>query len=101
MQSDVLFSYVNLREAGAEGSSVARDPAESGRGIGWPVAAIRGAYARFGRRSIPPERLLRALLLQAFYSVRSKRQLMEQLKYNLLFRWLSGCRWMTRFGTRR
>jgi transposase len=40
-----------------------------------------------GRPSIPPERLLRALLLQAFYTVRSERQLVEQLDYNLLFRW--------------
>ena len=43
-----------------------------------------------GRPSIPPEKLLRALLLQAFYSVRSERQLMEQLDYNLLFRWFVG-----------
>ncbi len=47
-------------------------------------------YARLGRPSIPPEKLLRALLLQAFYSVRSERQLMEQLDYNLLFRWFVG-----------
>lgn len=47
-------------------------------------------YARKGRPSIPPERLLRALLLQAFYTVRSERQLMEQLDYNLLFRWFVG-----------
>ena len=47
-------------------------------------------YAKFGRPSIPPEKLLRALLLQAFYSVRSERQLMEQLDYNLLFRWFVG-----------
>lgn len=47
-------------------------------------------YARDGRPSIPPERLLRALLLQAFYTVRSERQLMEQLDYNLLFRWFIG-----------
>jgi transposase len=47
-------------------------------------------YAREGRPSIPPERLLRALLLQAFYTVRSERQLMEQLDYNLLFRWFVG-----------
>jgi IS5 family transposase len=43
-----------------------------------------------GRPSIPPERLLRALLLQVFYSVRSERMLMEQLDYNLLFRWFVG-----------
>ena len=47
-------------------------------------------YARDGRPSIPPERLLRALLLQALYTVRSERQLMEQLDYNLLFRWFVG-----------
>src|SRR5262249_39701594 len=47
-------------------------------------------YAVNGRPSIAPERLLRALLLQAFYSVRSERQLMEQLDYNLLFRWFVG-----------
>jgi transposase len=47
-------------------------------------------YAQEGRPSIPPERLLRALLIQAFYSVRSERQLMEQLNYNLLFRWFVG-----------
>jgi transposase len=47
-------------------------------------------YADEGRPGIPPERLLRALLLQAFYSVRSERQLMEQLDYNLLFRWFVG-----------
>jgi transposase len=47
-------------------------------------------YTKFGRPSIPRERLLRALLLQAFYSVRSELQLMEQLDYNLLFRWFVG-----------
>jgi transposase len=47
-------------------------------------------YAKEGRPSIPPEQLLRALLLQAFYSIRSERQLMEQLNYNLLFRWFVG-----------
>jgi transposase len=49
-----------------------------------------GLYAKVGRPSIPPERLLRALLLQVFYSVRSERLLMEQLNYNLLFRWFVG-----------
>jgi transposase len=47
-------------------------------------------YARTGRPSIAPEKLLRALLLQLLYSVRSERQLMEQLDYNLLFRWFVG-----------
>ena len=47
-------------------------------------------YARGGRPSIPPEQLLRALLLQVLYSVLSERLLMEQLDYNLLFRWFVG-----------
>src|SRR6202035_5407791 len=47
-------------------------------------------YSEVGRPSIAPERLLRALLLQIFYSVRSERLLMEQLDYNLLFRWFVG-----------
>ncbi|MHC4094142.1 MAG: IS5 family transposase [Planctomycetota bacterium] len=49
-----------------------------------------GLYASTGRPSIPPERLLRALLLQVLYSIRSERMLMEQLEYNLLFRWFVG-----------
>src|ERR1043165_9521962 len=49
-----------------------------------------GLYAEGGRRSIPPERLLRALLVQVFYSIRSERVLIEQLDYNLLFRWFVG-----------
>ena len=47
-------------------------------------------YSPFGRASIAPEKLLRALLLQAFYGVRSERQLMEQIAYNMLFRWFIG-----------
>jgi transposase len=47
-------------------------------------------YAQGGRPSIPPEQLLRALLLQALYTVRSERQLMEQLDYNMLYRWFVG-----------
>jgi transposase len=47
-------------------------------------------YARIGRPSIPPEKLLRALILQILYTVRSERMLMEQLNYNFLFRWFVG-----------
>jgi transposase len=47
-------------------------------------------YAKTGRPSVPPEQMLRALLIQVLYSVRSERQLMEQLDYNLLFRWFVG-----------
>jgi transposase len=58
------------------------------------LAALEGQfaalYAQVGRPSIPPEKLLRAMLLQAFYSIRSERQLMERLDYDLLFRWFVG-----------
>jgi transposase len=52
--------------------------------------AFARLYSKTGRPSIPPERLLRALLLQILYTIRSERQLMEQLDYNLLFRWFVG-----------
>jgi transposase len=58
------------------------------------LAALSGEfsamYSRLGRPSIPPEKLLRAMLLQAFYSIRSERQLMERLEFDLLFRWFVG-----------
>jgi transposase len=55
--------------------------------LSWSLGKL---YSHEGRPSIPPEQLLSALLLQAFYGVRSERQLMEQLDYNLLFRWFVG-----------
>lgn len=51
---------------------------------------LDGAYSERGKMSIPPERLLRAQLLQVLYTIRSERQLMEQIQYNLLFRWFIG-----------
>lgn len=51
---------------------------------------LDSAYAPFGKESIPPERLLRAQLLQVLYTIRSERQLVEQIQYNLLFRWFVG-----------
>ena len=64
------------------------------------------AYAIGDRPSIAPERLLRALLLQAFYTIRSERQPMEQLDYNLLYRWFVGLGmdeavWVPRFTKNR
>ena len=89
-KSGSLFSYVDLED---------RVPKSH------PLCVIRGivndvldgqwsdfeaVYSHTGRPPIPPEKLLRALLLQAFYSIRSERQLMEQLDFNLLFRWFVG-----------
>ena len=55
--------------------------------LSWSLGRL---YACEGRPSVPPEQLLSALLLQVFYGIRSKRQLIEQLNYNLLFRWFVG-----------
>src|ERR1700719_556399 len=52
--------------------------------------AISRLYERHGRPSIPPERLLRATLLQLLYSIRSERQLVERIEFDLLFRWFVG-----------
>ena len=89
-QPDAMFSYVSaeqrvpqdhpLRAIRALVDDVLRDMSRE----------FDGLYARVGRPSIPPERLLRAQLLQIFYSIRSERLLMEQLDYNLLFRWFVG-----------
>jgi transposase len=89
-RSGGLFSYVDL-----EGRVPADHPLRPIRTIAdEALSALSGEfealYSRLGRPSIPPERLLRALLLQAFYSVRSERLLIEQLDYNLLFRWFVG-----------
>jgi transposase len=89
-RSDGFFSYVRL-----ETRIAADHPLRAIRDlVDQALAALsrdfNRIYAREGRPSIPPERLLRALLLQAFYTVRSERQLMEQLDYNLLFRWFVG-----------
>jgi transposase len=90
VRSGELFSYVDLEDR------VRRDH---------PLRAIRqivndalvllerefaALYSPIGRPSIPPEKLLRAMLLQAFYSIRSERLLMERLEYDLLFRWFVG-----------
>lgn len=85
-----LFSYVSC-EARVPASHPLR-PIRAMVGEVLEVLSVdfEGMYAKTGRPSIPPEKLLRALLLQAFYSIRSERQLMEQIDYNLLFRWFVG-----------
>ena len=89
-RSGELFSYVELE------ARVRRDhPLRVIRAVVNEALAALGAefgalYSRIGRPSIPPEKLLRAMLLQAFYSIRSERLLMERLEYDLLFRWFVG-----------
>src|SRR6202171_4208620 len=85
-----LFSYIRLEERIA-----ANHPVRAIRMlVNEVLAALSGRfdelYSHTGRASIAPEYLLRATLLQAFFTVRSERQLMEQIDYNLLFRWFVG-----------
>jgi len=85
-----LFSYVDL-----ERRVRVDHPLRMIRGIVNATLAAMSAefdalYAPDGRESIPPERLLRALLLQAFYTIRSERQLVERIEFDLLFRWFVG-----------
>lgn len=85
-----LFSYVDL-EARVPG----RHPLQAMRDlVNVSLAALDGSfaalYAKTGRPSIAPERLLRVVLLQMLYSIRSERQLMERLEFDLLFRWFVG-----------
>src|SRR6202008_2768914 len=90
MRSDVLCSNVNFEARVAKDHPLRAILRIVDEALAALSAEFEGLYAKFGRPSIPPERLLRALLLQAFYSVRSEKQLMEQLDYNLLFRWFVG-----------
>jgi transposase len=89
-RSGSLFSYVDLE------ARVGKDhPLRIIRSVvNEALASLSGEfsahYACVGRPSIPPEKLLRAMLLQAFYSIRSERQLMERLEFDLLFRWFVG-----------
>ena len=85
-----LFSYIRLEERIA-----ADHPLRAIRAlVDEALAALSGRfedlYSHTGRPSIAPEYLLRATLLQAFFTVRSERQLMGQIDYNLLFRWFVG-----------
>jgi transposase len=89
-RSDVLFSYVSCERRVPKDHPLRAILRIVDQALAALSPEFEGLYARFGRPSIPPERLLRALLLQAFYSLRSERQLMEQLEYNLLFRWFVG-----------
>jgi len=89
-QSGHLFSYLSPEQrvpADHPLRTVRRMTDEALRQLSSQFEAI---YATSGRPSVPPEQLLRALLLQALYTVRSERMLVEQLEYNLLFRWFVG-----------
>lgn len=89
-QQTGMFSYVSLEARVPQDHPLRPVRAMVDRALGQLSPTFEALYAADGRPSIPPEHLLRALLLQVLYTVRSERQLMEQLDYNLLFRWFVG-----------
>jgi transposase len=89
-QQESMFSYISLEKRVPMDHPLRRVREMTDRALRELSPRFDQMYARQGRPSIAPERLLRALLLQALYSVRSERQLMEQLDYNLLYRWFVG-----------
>lgn len=90
IEPEAMFSYINASQRVPQDHPL--------RAVRTMVDAVlrelsprfQKLYSHTGRPSIPPERLLRALLLQVLYTIRSERMLMEQLDYNLLFRWFVG-----------
>jgi transposase len=85
-----VFSYVSAEERIAKDHALRAIRGMTDEALTGLSTHFDTLYAAGGRPSIAPEKLVRALLLQALYSVRSERQLMEQLDYNLLFRWFVG-----------
>ena len=90
IQQDTLFSTVSPETRVPKDHPlrpIRRMVDEALKALDGDFAAL---YSMYGRESIPPEKLLRAQLLMVFYTIRSERQLMEQIDYNLLFRWFVG-----------
>ena len=88
--SESLFSYVDLEERIPAGHPLHKIRQIVNDALTSLDAEFDALYTDFGRPSIAPERLIRASLLQILFSIRSERQLMEQMDYNLLFRWFVG-----------
>jgi transposase len=89
-RSGSMFSYVSLEERVPPDHPLRAIRRITDRALERLSPRFGTLYIQFGRPSVPPEKLLRALLLQALYTIRSERQLLEQLDYNLLFRWFVG-----------
>ena len=85
-----LFSYIDLEKRVRADHPLRAIRSLTDAALGALSSDFAGLYSGMGRPSIAPEMLLRAMLLQAFYSIRSERQLMERLEFDLLFRWFVG-----------
>ena len=90
LQQSAVFSYISPEERIPQDHPLRAIRTLTDRALRGLSATFDGMYSAIGRPSVPPERLLRALLLQILYTIRSERLLMEQLDYNLLFRWFVG-----------
>ena len=90
MEQRGLFSYVSVESRIPQSHPLRAIRTLLDEALRGMSGAFDRVYAEGGRMSIPPERLVRALVLQILYSIRSERQLIEQLDYNLLFRWFVG-----------
>lgn len=89
-QNTTLFSYISTEERVPADHPLRPIRSMVDKALKEMSPLFEALYSHTGRPGIPPERLLRALLLQVLYTVRSERMLMEQLDYNLLFRWFVG-----------
>jgi len=86
----LIFSYISPEQLVPEDHPLRPVREMTDRALKELSRRFARLYSRYGRSSVPPEKLLRALLLQVLYSIRSERMLMEQLRYNMLFRWFVG-----------
>ena len=89
-RSGSLFSYVDIEDRVPRGHPLRRIRELANDALRALDGEFAQLYSSLGRPSIPPERLLRASLLQLLYSIRSERQLMDRLEFDLLFRWFVG-----------
>jgi transposase len=89
-KSGSLFSYIDVEERVRSDHPLRPIREIANAALAELSGEFAALYSGMGRPSVPPEKLLRAMLLQAFYSVRSERQLMERIEFDLLFRWFVG-----------
>ncbi len=85
-----MFSYISLEERVPAAHPLRKLRAVVDALLATMHSEFEAVYARRGRPSVPPEMLLKALLLQILFSIRSERQLVEAVNYNLLYRWFVG-----------
>jgi hypothetical protein len=90
LQQEAMFSYLSPADRVPQDHPLRPIRRMVNQALAELTGEFQAMYAREGRPSIPPEKLLRALVLQILYTIRSVRLLMEQLDYNLLFRWFVG-----------